>query len=164
MARRLSLLLGLLFLFSISASAQGPSIFGGYSYERLGTSPGRNLNGVEIEAQYGFTNWFRVNADLDAHFGLPSHADGRTLHFMAGPEIALPGRWSPFVHAMAGFGHIYDNGFSGTSFAGALGGGVDYRVAPLFSWRVIQADDVVTNFFGGTQHSVRLSTGFVIHF
>ena len=57
MARRLLILLGLLFLFSISAKAQGIEVFGGYSYERFGISPGRNLNGVEIAAQYKFADW-----------------------------------------------------------------------------------------------------------
>jgi hypothetical protein len=164
MARKLFLLLGLFFLFSISARAQGTGIFGGYTFEHLGTSPGRNLNGVEIAAQHSFTGWFRVAADLDGHYGVPWSPDGRTLHFMAGPEIAIPGRWSPFVHAMVGIGHVHVDGLTSTSFAGALGGGVDYRIAPLLSWRVIQCDDVITNFFGGAQHSVRLSTGFMIRF
>jgi hypothetical protein len=164
MARRLLLLLGLLLFFSNSARAQGTGIFGGYSFEHLGTSPGRYLNGVEIAAQHSFTGWFRITADLDGHFGSPWSADGRTLHFMAGPEIAVPGRFSPFVHAMAGIGHVHVNGFTDTNFAGAIGGGIDYRIAPLLSWRVIQGDDVLTNFFGGAQHSLRLSTGFVIRF
>jgi hypothetical protein len=164
MARRLLLLLGLFFLLSISAKAQGTGIFGGYTFERLGTSPGRYLNGVEIAAQHSFTGWFRISADVDGHFGLPWSPDGRTLHFMVGPEIAVPGRFSPFAHVMAGIGNVHDNGFTSTSFAGAIGGGLDYRIAPLFSWRVIQVDDVITNFFGGTQHSARLSTGFMFRF
>jgi hypothetical protein len=39
MARRLLILLGLFFLFSISARAQSFDLFGGYSYERFGGSP-----------------------------------------------------------------------------------------------------------------------------
>jgi len=164
MAPRLMLLLALFFLFSISANAQSTGIFGGYSFQHLGTSPARNLNGVEISARRSFTNWFRIAADVDGHYGSPWSPDGRTLHFMAGPEIAMPGRFSPFVHVMAGIGHVHVNGFTSTSFAGAIGAGLDYRIAPLLSWRVIQCDDVVTNFFGATQHSPRLSTGFLIRF
>jgi hypothetical protein len=49
-------LLGLFFLFSVSARAQRMmGAFGGYSYEGLGrlpqAIPGRNLNGVKIVVQ-----------------------------------------------------------------------------------------------------------------
>jgi len=164
MARKMLILLGLFFLISVSARAQNIALYGGYTFERLGTSPARNLNGVEIAAHYTLMNWLRVSADLDGHFGLPSSPDARTFHFMAGPEISLPMRISPFVHALAGFGSVHLNGDTSSSYAAALGGGVDMRVAPLFSWRVIQVDDVVTHFFGGLQHSPRISTGFLIRF
>jgi|HubBroStandDraft_4_1064222.scaffolds.fasta_scaffold41239_1 hypothetical protein len=164
MARRLLMLLGLFSLFSISAKAQGIDLFGGYSYERLGTSPARNLSGVEITGQFKFTNWLGIAADMDGHFGLPSKLDGRTLHFMAGPQFSFPARISPFFHVLAGVGHVSDNGISSTSFAGAFGGGIDLHIAPLISWRIIQGDDIVTKYFGGVQHSARVSTGLVFRF
>lgn len=165
MARRVFILLGVYLLFSISVKAQGGlSLFGGYSYEHLGGSPARNLNGVEIAGQYHFMNWLGAVADLDAQFGLPSQTDGRTLHFMVGPQISFPGRISPFVHALAGIGHASLNGSRDTSVAAAVGAGIDMRVLPLISWRVIQADDVITHFFGGVQHSARISTGLVFRF
>jgi hypothetical protein len=164
MARRLLILLGLFFVFSISARAQGIDLFGGYSYERVGGSPGRNLNGVEITAQYKFMDWLGLAADVDGHFGLPSQPDGRTLHVMAGPQISFPARISPFLHVLAGIGHVSNNGISDTSFAGAIGGGIDMRIAPLISWRIIQGDDIITHHFGGVQHNVRVSTGLVFRF
>lgn len=165
MARRLFLLLGLFFLISVSAKAQGTiDLFGGYSYEHLGSSPSRNLNGVELTGQYKFRDWLGVAADMDGHFGLPSAPDGRTLHFMAGPQFSFPGRLSPFVHALVGFGHLSFNGIKDTSVSAAIGGGVDLRILPLISWRVIQGDDVITHFFGAVQHSPRISTGLVFRF
>jgi len=165
MARRLSVLLGLFFLFSISARAQsGPSLFAGYSYERLGTSPGRNLNGLELAGQYKFVNFFGLVADFDAHFGGPSEPDARTVHLMAGPQISFPSRVSPFFHVLGGIGHVDLNGSSNTSFATAIGGGIEMRVAPLVSWRIIQGDDVITRYFGVVQHSARISTGLVFRF
>jgi hypothetical protein len=164
MARRLLIVLGLFFLFSISARAQSIDLFGGYSYEHLGTSPARNLNGLEITAQYKFKDWLGVAVDFDGQFGLPSHFDGRTLHFMAGPQISFPTRLSPFVHVLAGIGHVADNGITNTSFAGAIGGGIDLHIAPLVSWRIIQGDDIITQYFGGVQHSARVSTGLVFRF
>ncbi len=163
MARRL-LLLGVFFVFSVSASAQGISLFGGYSFERLETSPGRNLNGVEIAAQYKFVNWLGVVADLDGHFGLPSGGDARTVHVMSGPQISFPARISPFVHVLAGVGHATGNGLGSTSFSTAIGGGIDMRIVPLVSWRIIQGDDIITHYFGEVQHSPRISTGIVFRF
>ena len=119
MARRLLILLGLFFLFSISARAQSVDLFGGYSYERFGASPGRNLNGVEITGQYKFTNWLGLAADMDGHFGLPSQPDARTLDFMVGPQISFPARISPFVHALAGIGHVQDKWNCGHFFRGS---------------------------------------------
>ncbi len=164
MARRLLILLGLFFAFSISASAQGIDLFGGYSYERLDTSPGRNLNGVEITAQYKFRDWLGIAADLDGHFGLPSQPDGRTLHVMVGPQISFPGRISPFVHVLGGVAHLSDNGITNTSYSVAFGGGIDMRLVPLISWRIIQGDDIVTHYFGAVQHNARVSTGLVFRF
>src|SRR5579864_729942 len=92
MARRVLILLGLFFLFSISAKAQSGDVFGGYSYERFGGSPGRNLHGVEITGQYKFRSWLGIAADMDAHFGLPSR-----------PTPGFCSSWSdprfPFRHA-----------------------------------------------------------------
>ena len=164
MVRKLLLLLGFFTVFSVSARAQGFDLFGGYSYEHLGTSPGRNLNGIEITGQVKFTSWAGVAADFDGQFGLPSSPDGRTLHFMVGPQLSFPTRISPFVHVLGGFGHVNDNGASSTSVAAAIGGGVNLRIAPLVSWRMIQVDDVITHFFGTVQNSPRISTGLVFRF
>ena len=162
MARKLSFLLVLVFLTSLSARAQDKfEIFGGYSFERA--SGARNLNGWEASGQYKFRNWLGGVADLDAHYGLPSHLDYRNVSFMVGPQISFPSRISPFAHVLVGIGHIRA-GSSDSSLSTAIGGGVDLRLLPLISWRVIQGDDVVTRYFGGTQHNVRISTGIVFHF
>lgn len=164
MLRRLSILLGLIFLISLSARAQDRvELFGGYTFQRYGGTPARYLNGWEISGRYKVAPWIGIVADVDGHYGLGSSPDARTLHFMVGPQISFPGPISPFFHVLGGFGHIQESG-ANMSFAGAMGGGVDMRIAPLFSWRVIQADDVVTRFYGGTQHSLRLSTGLVFRF
>src|SRR5579864_517951 len=164
MARRVLILLGLFFLFSISAKAQSGDVFGGYSYERFGGAPGRNLHGVEITGQYKFRSWLGIAADMDAHFGLPSRPDARILQFMVGPQISFPARISPFFHVLAGIGHARTNGSADTSFAGAIGAGIDMHIVPNVSWRIIQGEDIVTHYFGGIQHSARISTGLVFRF
>jgi hypothetical protein len=162
--RNLLIVTGVLFSIAGTARAQGTDFFGGFSYEHFGTSPAKNINGLELTGQHRFIPWLGIAADLDGHFGIPSQFNTRTLHFMAGPQISLPFRFSPFLHVLAGVGHIHENGLTDTSVSAAIGGGFELRVAPLFSWRMIQADDVVTQFFGVTQHSLRLSTGLVFRF
>jgi hypothetical protein len=165
MVRKVSILLGFFFLISLSARAQDNlELFGGYSYERFGSSPGHNLNGVEISAQHKFVDWLGVVADVDAHFGSPSGVDTKTLNVMFGPQFSFPGRISPFIHVLGGVGHIRRNAVTDTSFATAIGGGIDMRLMPMFAWRIIQVDDVVTHLFGSTQNSARISTGLVLRF
>ena len=52
---------------------------------------------------------------------------------------------------------------SDTSFATALGGGIDYKIIRPVAWR-FQGDYVQTRFFGATQNNVRISTGIVFRF
>ena len=166
MLRRLPLLLALLFLVSLSARAQDRvELFGGYSFQRFGATPERNLNGWELSGSYKLMPLVSIKADLDAQYPLPSTPDARTLHLMVGPQFNLPSnaRFSPFVHALVGFGHLRA-GEAQMSVAVALGGGIDMPIAPLFSWRLIQADYMMTRFPGGPQHNLRFSTGLVFRF
>jgi hypothetical protein len=169
MTRRLLVLLSLFFLFSISARAQhAMDVFGGYSFEELDrlpqAIPGRNLSGVEIAVQYKFNDWLGVVGEVDGHFGLPSKPASRSLNILAGPQFSLPKRISPFAHILVGYGHGYTNGIWDNSFAAAIGGGIDMRVAPLLSWRIFEGDDVITRYFGGIEHNPRISTGLVLRF
>src|ERR1700691_148522 len=52
---------------------------------------------------------------------------------------------------------------SNTSFAYAVGGGIDYHLIPLISW-CVEGDLLQTRFFSSTQNNGRISTGVVIHF
>ena len=165
MARKLLILLIFTFLSSLSAQAQSMGLFVGYSFEHVGTDPSRNFNGVEIGAQYKLAPWLSAVADLDGHYVFPNQSDGRTFHIMFGPEVGIPiRRYSVFVHALAGYASIHDNGLTGSSYSAALGGGLDRHIAPLLTWRMIQADDVITHYFGGVQHNIRLSTGVLLRF
>jgi len=74
------------------------------------------------------------------------------------------GKFRPFAEALFGAGHVSTNGVgSDSSFATALGGGLDYRIIRPIAWR-FQGDYVQTRFFGNTQNNVRISTGIVLRF
>ncbi len=74
------------------------------------------------------------------------------------------GKLRPFAEALFGVGHVSANGSaSDTSFATALGGGIDYRIFRPVALR-FEGDYVQTRFFSTTQNNVRLSTGIAFRF
>ena len=166
MLRKLSLLLVLLSFVSFAAHAQGVlsdkvELFGGYSFQHNDNRPDSNLNGFEFSGQYKFTNWLGVVADIDGHYGGGAHNN----NYLFGPQISWPSRISPFVHLLIGGAHSHVDGVgSDSSFAAALGAGIDAKLSGPIFWRVIQGDWVHTSLFGGSQNNGRLSTGIVIKF
>lgn len=95
-------------------------------------------------------------------------ADLSEYNFLFGPRASFRIRkFRPFVHALIGAGHIRESGSnissSATSVADALGGGLDYHLIPLVSWR-IQIDALQTRFYSTSQNNVRFSTGIAVHF
>lgn len=165
MVRKLSLLLGLLFLVSFSAHAQDKvELFGGYSYERFRPSPNVNLNGWELSGQYKFTDWLGGVADFDGHYGTLAGINSSVHTFLFGPQVSFPARVSPFAHVLIGGAHFSADGGSDNSFSMAIGGGFDAKLAHGLSWRIIQGDYVMTRFFNTRQDNARLSTGIVFRF
>ncbi len=75
------------------------------------------------------------------------------------------GKFTPFGEFFVGLAHTSSNGFSPTktSWATALGGGLDYRLVRLLALRV-EGDYVRTIFFSTSQNDIRISTGIVFRF
>lgn len=168
MIRRLSLLLGLVLLVSLSANAQGlgdkVELFGGYSYLRVNGPPSANLNGWELAGQYKVTDWLGGVADFDGHYGSPGGFSSSLHTFLFGPQISWPSRVSPFAHVLIGGAHIGSGGFGESAFAMAIGGGIDTRLVHGIYWRVIQGDYLPTHFGNAWENNARLSTGIVFRF
>jgi hypothetical protein len=165
MVRRLSLLVGLVLLVSLSAHAQDKGeFFGGYSYMRVDNSPSVNLNGWELAGQYKFAPWVGAVADFDGHYGSPFGFSTSVHTFLFGPQVSWPGRVSPFAHVLLGGAHVNITGASDTSFAMAIGGGIDTMLVHGVYWRVIEGDYLPTHFGSATQNNARLSTGIVFKF
>ena len=165
MARKLGLLLGVLLTASISAGAQEKvEVFGGYSYMRLSTSPGANLNGWEISGQYKFTDWLGGVADLDGHYGSPGGIGSSVYTYLFGPQVSFPARVSPFAHLLLGGAHFGAGGFGSSSFSMAIGGGIDTELIHGIRWRIVQGDYLLTEFGSRAQNNARISTGIVFRF
>ena len=68
---------------------------------------------------------------------------------------------------MVGAAHIHTGGTlpgpSNTSFATAVGGGLDYRLFGPVALRA-EGDYLRTKFFSSTQNNLRLSAGVAFHF
>lgn len=176
-------------IFAGSAQAQ-VQIFGGYSYVHPTVSvqttiicPGPpcpvttttthpNFNGWEFAGTYNFFKVVGLTADVAGNYGTVQGAPVHLQTYLFGPQIHLPGPVSPFAHLLAGVGHeTIGNStsalvipFSGNAFAAAAGGGIDIKVIPFVSLRVIQFDELVTRFHSTRQNQPRVSAGVVIHF
>jgi opacity protein-like surface antigen len=181
--RKTLLLSVVVLLFASLATAQVPTsgnVFFGYSYYNtdLSSSNRTSTNGWEASFEGKIIPWVGFVADFDSHYGSESclHPAGGepvcssntnvTEHnFLFGPRVSIPvGRFRPFVEALFGGAHVNAiGGVTDTSFATALGGGLDYKIIRPIAWR-FQGDYVQTRFFGATQNNVRLSTGIVLRF
>jgi hypothetical protein len=171
------------FIFSATADAQVPTsgnVFFGYSYynTNLSSIDRANTNGWESSLEGKVVPFLGFVADFDSHYGsqnfpscgngtcFPFNADVTEQNFLFGPRVSFSvGRFRPFAEALFGAGHVnVNNGVgSDTSFATALGGGIDYKIIRPVAWR-FQGDYVQTRFFGTTQDNVRISTGIVLRF
>ena len=171
MVRRILPLLGMCLLASVSLRAQEEKVevFGGYSYLHFHANPSTNLNGWEASGQYKITNWIGGVADFDGHYGSFSGGFGTSTYtYLIGPQVSFPARVSPFGHLLLGGAHNSTTGIGSSSFAMALGAGIDARMKDKFSWRIFQGDYLLTQFGGvhggGSQNNFRFSTGVIIRF
>lgn len=171
-------------LFALAANAQIPTsgnIFLGYSFSQT-NSLGRttSLNGFEGSLEGKFLPWVGIVADYGAGYGndnrpIPVVAcpisgcafngvSVRKYTYLFGPRVSVPvGKFTPFAHFLLGAAHINDRGDTDTTFATAIGGGLDYRVIHGLAWR-IQGDELHTNFFKTGENHFRFSTGIDIRF
>lgn len=160
---RLAVLISLFLALTLSAAAQVPTsgnIFFGYSYNRANFGgSGTNFNGWDGSLEGKVLPWVGIVADVSGQYD-----SGNSIHSaIFGPRVSVSlGRFRPFAHAMFGVSH-FGGGAADTSFADALGGGVDYRLLRVLGWR-FQLDALQTRFFHGSQDDFRFSTGIVLNF
>lgn len=168
------------------ATAQAPAsgnIFFGYSFENASSSAldgltRPNMHGWEGSLEGKLAPYIGLVTDFSGHYGnqtfLEATPDGPTnvkvtgheYEVLFGPRVSVPvGRFTPFGEFFVGVAHISSNGFSPTktSWATALGGGLDYRLVRFLALR-LEGDYVRTNFFSTSQNDIRISTGIVFRF
>ena len=181
--RKIAVTTFLLLLASL-ATAQIPTsgnVFFGYSYYHtpLSSIDTANTNGGEASFEGKVLPLLGFVGDVSGHYGSenfpvacgggptcsPLNVNLSEHNYLVGPRLSVSvGKYRPFAQALFGVGHVNANAAgSDTSFATALGGGLDYRLVRLVAWR-IQGDYVQTRFFGTRQNNIRIATGIAIHF
>lgn len=187
---RIAAIVATLVALTTAACAQIPSgnVFVGYSYlsADLGSTNRTSLNGWNASVEGKVLPFIGIVGDFSGHYGSAPLAVNPTctavigtscsslsastnIHsFLFGPRVSVSvQKLRPFAHFLVGAAHMSESASllsgSDTSFAYAVGGGVDYHLVPLVSWR-LQADLLQTRFFSNTQNNVRISTGLAIHF
>ncbi len=182
-----------LFLFAGLANAQIPSgdVFLGFSYERTNstafgpnlvrtTLSSPNLHGWEASFEGKVLPFVGIVGEVSGHYGTQSftkptpnglqtiNVTGHEQEYLVGPRLSIPvSKFTPFVEVMVGAAHIHTGGSlpgpSNTSFATAVGGGLDYRLFGPVALRA-EGDYLRTKFFSSTQNNLRLSAGVAFHF
>ncbi len=182
--RKILIITFLLVLFGGLAEAQVPTagnVFFGYSYYNtdLSSIDRTGANGWEASVEGKMLPFIGMVVDFSDYYGSQSFltntcpgtcpttfgANVEERNILFGPRVsAKVGKFRPFAEALVGIGHVNVNGFTtDNSFATALGGGLDYQLVRLVSWR-FQGDYMQTQFFSTTQNGVRISTGIALHF
>jgi len=181
--RKFVCLLGLVFLFSLSAAAQDNSkieLFGGYTY--VHTSPGIALSSFNANGGVGsfalnLTSWGSLVVEAGGIHA--THIDGTDVDataetVMAGPKISLfrRSKLSPFAQALFGFVHTNPD-FNQTTinhntFAMSPGVGLDWNVTRHFGIRLAQVDYLLTRVPTSTNqvnwNNFRYSAGVTLRF
>jgi hypothetical protein len=154
-----------------------------------------SLNGFEASATVYLKKQFGLTGDFSTHFkgepqtffGNPSRAKLRTSNFLGGPQVKFfnEHRVTPFMHALFGASRNRNQVTNAlatatdeyTSFAMAIGGGLDLNLSkhvdirlfqvewlPVFTKdrRVVATDNVVYDIRGTRRNDWRFSVGIVL--
>jgi hypothetical protein len=154
-----------------AARAAGPDSDVYFGYSRLGANafhantPG--LNGWEAEGQVKFIPFIGVDGDL-AHYGLGAAGTlPHTTTVMIGPRLTVGAAGvHVYGHALFGAEHSSNSGgiISSTAITVDAGAGVDFRLLPMFAWRVNGDYINAPNQSPGSADHYRFGTGLVFRF
>jgi outer membrane immunogenic protein len=166
----------LLALGTTSAFAQQEvtkvEISGGLSFVRANTADGQcacfSLVGGSSSFVMNSSERLSAVADVSYVHSANINSSGYSLGlmtFMAGPRLSFRGqRFTAFGQVLSGGVHADSPFSSGVGFAGSAGGGVDFRISRRVSWRILQADYLLTRVYNGSndiQNNIRFTTGVV---
>jgi hypothetical protein len=140
-------------------------LFIGGSYYRPTYSNGYNFFGWQTEFDYNLSKHVGMVLDFGGQYRRTSGVTVANYEYLIGPQLKhRTGRWTMFVHGLAGGDAIRVPNSTRGGFALGLGGGLDMSVGHIASIRLIQVDSLHDHFGGGWVHNVRASVGIVFKF
>lgn len=166
-------------------------LYGGYAQDLAGAGIAGEkqlrTNGVQVEFDRVVTSYFRITSQFNAQFAdhvvniAPppppggEHVNSKELLGLFGPEATYRGlkRFDIYGHFLAGLAYGRDNEFpqiptaTYTTWAYALGGGLEMKLGTRVSARLIGFDWITTHFpvnAPEAQDNWRLTGGFMFHF
>jgi opacity protein-like surface antigen len=168
-------------------------VFGGFSYLRddWDSDDIRDLRGWNASVNYNLNSILGVKADFSGHYNNRTYGFGvpvdiasyevreKDYTFLFGPQFSYRKneRIVPFAHVLLGVRRrtistsLYDIGFetindsfSDNAFSTAFGGGLDLKLTKRMAVRLVQADYLLSRFYGRTQNNLRIGTGLVVRF
>lgn len=175
MRHSLAFVAAVAFLFTGTALSQDyyrAEVFGGYSYLNIdtnGLTSRQDLNGWEASVAGSANRWVGVEGDVSGYYKTYLGVRVTDYAFAGGPRINIG---PAFVHTLFGMDSLTGSALglsaSQNSFAGLLGGGVEYPTVKRWAVRV-SADYAFThhNILGGSrvlQNNFRVSAGIVFKF
>jgi peptidoglycan-associated lipoprotein len=170
------------------AQSASPAIWevgAGYNFVHTNAPPTGcgcfSMNGGVASVNRQLTPSFSLVGEFNGVANGNVNASGHSLTlltYLSGPRyryVPSHGRLSPYGQILVGGAHasggLYAPAGSSTgtanAFATSIGGGVDLSLSPRFSFRVVQADYLLTllpNSVNSRQNNVSLSTGVILRF
>jgi Outer membrane protein beta-barrel domain len=158
----------LLPLAALSQDVPKADVAAGYSFLRITSGTGLNMNGFNVSAAYNVSNPVGVVADFGVYHRSQAGASTTTETYTFGPRFSYrkAGGFVPFAQALVGGSHSSTSfgGFSGSSnpFAFSFGGGGNIALGssgraalrPEFDYLGFHAN-------GSTSNAFRVSVGIV---
>jgi hypothetical protein len=161
------------FTFAQTASSDDNNkydIYVGYSHSRVDFGDGfEGFNGVEGAVKGNISRYVGLKGDYSfARKSFDFGTDTDLHNILGGVEFKDNNKETkvkPFAHVLAGvaIARIHNSAFneSENGFAGAIGGGIDFRVSPRVDIRAIQFDYNPTRLDGEFQHNFRIGVGII---
>ena len=163
---------------------RGPfSLSVGYQYQSFRLPSAKfHDNGFNTDFGFHIADWITgaslrvaVAAEGTAAVGLGGHTGGinnleaKSLFLGGGPHVSIESgsRLEPWIHVLPGWEHFRFTQTatlgSNSAFGFMAGGGVDFKITPVFYWR-IQGDYIGTHFQSGLQNNYSAGSGLVLYF
>lgn len=162
-------------------------ITGGYSFVRNGLdsaalpiippSSGQGFsnfhaNGWTVSLVENYDRSIGIEQELSGDYSSPelygTTLSSHSFSILSGPRFSYRTRspWTPYAHALFGYRSLKldlpgGGSLSGSSYAMALGGGLNVHIRGPIALRLFQADYLLSRSYSATQNNLRLSAGIV---